>query len=332
MHKRSSPRYDRVPTSSYLHSRLYPQVAITNKLDTVAHRLSHTCPSETMSLGAFCPCPMGGSATDKKRLVEMSPFKTAGSDSDKEGAEEAPTSMADRAKGWLSTIAAPITKMKEDYDKDCERSRRLEALKEGTTMQLIDGKGERTAVRAAVTSDGAMITWSGPGQSGVMALAAIREVKPVLQSGFFRSGGPVPCQFCLVADDQTVRFEASTDDVKDQWMSTVEEAAQAAAEAKVGRKMASQAKRRLGLEERKRENERRKAEIMKTCATGGVRTNRMLCRPCMDTVIHMEGSLTSASTSRGADETYRRRNDEPFVMASPRERSEANSGVRALGW
>ena len=42
-------------------------------------------------------------------------------------------------------------------------------------------------------------------------------------------------------------------------------------EAKTGRKLAYQAKRRMGLEERKREAERRKAEVMKTCAGGGMK-------------------------------------------------------------
>ena len=38
--------------------------------------------------------------------------------------------------------------------------------------------------------------------------------------------------------------------------------------AKTGRKMLAQQKRRMGLEERRREAERRKAEVMKTCTSG----------------------------------------------------------------
>ena len=66
-------------------------------------------------------------------------------------------------------------------------------------------------------------------------------------------------------------FEAKDDDVKAQWMSTLEECAAAAAEAKVGRKMMQQAKRRMGLDERKRDAERRKAEVMKSVGTGGMK-------------------------------------------------------------
>ena len=44
--------------------------------------------------GAACPCPIGvGATTDKKRLVEMSPF-SAGSDSDAGNADEGSTPFA----------------------------------------------------------------------------------------------------------------------------------------------------------------------------------------------------------------------------------------------
>ena len=41
--------------------------------------------------------------------------------------------------------------------------------------------------------------------------------------------------------------------------------------AKTGRKLAAQAKRKMGLAERQREAERRKAEVMKTCTSGGMK-------------------------------------------------------------
>ena len=104
-----------------------------------------------------------------------------------------------------------------------------------------------------------------------MAMSAIREVKPVMSSTFFSKPAPIPKQFKLIADDQIVSFEAKDDDVKAQWMSTLEECAAAAAEAKVGRKMMQQAKRRMGLDERKRDAERRKAEVMKSVGTGGMK-------------------------------------------------------------
>ena len=140
-------------------------------------------------------------------------------------------------------------------------------------MRLLpDGRGEAPKeVRVALSTDGAMLTWSGAGGSGVMALSAVRDVKPVTQSGLFRSGGPVPCQWMLVADDQTVRFEAASEEVKAQWMGTIEQCVAEQMEAKSGRKLAYQAKRRMGLEEKRRDAERRKAEVMKTCGSGGMK-------------------------------------------------------------
>jgi len=214
---------------------------------------------------------MGG-ADGKKRLVEMSPFADSTSDKDSNEENGEPQSVAARAKGWLSQIAAPITSMKEQYDKDREREARLEELKSGATMLLLpDGRGSNVSVKLCVSSDGSMVTWTGTGLSGVMSLSAIREVKPVMQSSFFSKAAPVPSQWMLIADDQTVRFEATNEEVKQQWMSTLEECAASASEEKKGRKMAAQARRKLGLEEKRRENERRKAEVMKTCGSGGMK-------------------------------------------------------------
>ena len=222
----------------------------------------------------LCPCPIGGKGSSTKRSVELSPFRTAGSGSDsdgKDGDAEGGQTLADRAKGWLSMAVSPITKLKEDHDKASERAVRAETLKGGATMKLLpDGRGEPTSIRVALSSDGSMITWNGAGKSGVMALSAVREVKPVLASGFFRSGDPIPGQWMLVADDQSVRFETS-DEEKTFWMSTIEDLAQEQLQAKTGRKVAATARRKMGIEERRRDAERRKAEVLKTCSSGGMK-------------------------------------------------------------
>ena len=232
----------------------------------------------------LCPCPIGGrgGGSSTKRSIELSPFRTAGSgsDSDKDGETEMSQTLADKAKGWFSMAVAPITKMKEDHDKANKRAGRVETLKGGATMKLLpDGRGEPTSVRVALSSDGAMVTWNGVGKSGVMALSAVREVKPVLASGFFRAGDPIPGQWMLVADDQSVRFEAS-DEEKAFWMSTIEELAQEQVQAKTGRKVAATARRKMGIEERRREAERRKAEVLKTCASGGMKHTAAAMSAC----------------------------------------------------
>jgi hypothetical protein len=80
----------------------------------------------------------------------------------------------------------------------------------------------------------------------------------------------IPNQFKLIAEDQAVGFEAKDEEVKEKWMSTLQECSVAAAQAKVGRNtMQKQVKREMGLEERRRANERRKAEIIK--GAGGMK-------------------------------------------------------------
>ena len=91
----------------------------------------------------------------------------------------------------------------------------------------------------------------------------------MLQTGFLRSGGPVPRQWQLLADDQTAKFEAESEEDKDRWMSTVEELRHHEADAKAERKIGYTTRRKMGLEERRREAERRKAEVLKTCGGQG---------------------------------------------------------------
>ena len=217
----------------------------------------------------LCPCPFGSKTSQK--LVEMSPFRDAGSGSEDEA--PAPATLADKAKGWLATAAAPLQKLREHQAKEAAKAEKVGVLKAGATMKLLpDAKGEIPKdVRVSLSQDGAMLTWSGAGGSGVMALSAVRDVKPVLAQGIFRAGGPVPCQWMCVADDQAVRFEASSDEVKTEWMSTLVECVAQQMEAKSGRKLAYQAKRQIGLEQKRREAERRKAEVLKTCSGGGMK-------------------------------------------------------------
>ena len=211
-----------------------------------------------ITMAFMCPCPTS-SAT---KLVEMSPFRDAGSGSDE---DQPPPTLADKAKGWLSVAAAPLQSFQESRARAAAKQEKIDVLKAGCSMKLLpDGRGNPENVRVTLSPDSTMLTWSGAGGSGVMALSAVRDVKPVLQTGFLASLGsgrqPVPCQWLLGADDQTVRFEAPTEDVKVHWMDTLEQLVAEQIENKSDRKLMHQAKRRLGLEEKRRDAERRKAE------------------------------------------------------------------------
>eukprot|EP00967_Tisochrysis_lutea_P042708 scaffold51401_cov36-Tisochrysis_lutea.AAC.1 len=69
-----------------------------------------------------------------------------------------------------------------------------------------------------------MVTYqslNGTSESGVISLAIVREVKPVVSGGILRSQTPVPMQWMIVADDETLKLEAPTESVKEQWMTTI---------------------------------------------------------------------------------------------------------------
>ena len=173
-------------------------------------------------MSAFCPCPIGGSSN--KRLVELSPFRDAGSGSE-DGDAAAPATLADKAKGWLEMAAKPISTFRDNQAKAAAHAERVGVLKTGTTMKLLpDGRGSPSDVRISLASDGSMLTWSGQqGGSGVMALSAVRDIKKVTQTGIFSRGGDVPCQWMLVADDQSVRFEAGSEEEKQLWMDVLDQ-------------------------------------------------------------------------------------------------------------
>ena len=86
----------------------------------------------------------------------------------------------------------------------------------------------------------------------------------------FGKAEPVPGQWMLVADDQTVRFEAQSEEAKEKWMSVLAQCRDEQVEAKQGRKFALRDKRLMAIEERKREAERRKQAVLSTCSGGGM--------------------------------------------------------------
>jgi len=215
-------------------------------------------------LSLVCPCVFGGAEGQRKQLFEMSPVTGTGGDS-KEFVETRPASSS-----WFQ----PITKFKEKLEADQERKQKVAVLQEGAVMALV-GARSRSTVSLKLSSDGSMLMWQSlrqeanmPSESGVMSLSTIREVKPVLQSGLLRSGLPVPLQWVLISDEEDVKFEAESETVKEMWMNTLLECTKRQADAKAERKIGYQTKRRMGLEERRRDAERRKAELMKGCAGG----------------------------------------------------------------
>lgn len=224
-----------------------------------------------------CPCLFGDEEA-RKKMMEMAPFKssTHGSDSD---SDKAPEGMADRAKGFLSMAMAPVKAFQQKREQDAARDERKEKLKAGSVMKLLTKDEPRgVGVRLSLSSDGALLTWQSlamvnnmPKESGVLALSSVEEIKPVLQSGFLRSGAPIPGQWQLIAGAETVKFEADCEEDKEQWMTTLEELRHHEADAKAERKIGHQTRRKMEIEKKQRDAERRKAEVLKSCGNGGMK-------------------------------------------------------------
>merc|ERR1719473_165945 len=103
---------------------------------------------------------------------------------------------------------SPVVALQQRRKDDQDRRERTAVLQAGASMVLLARGGARTPVRVQLSSDGAMLTWqahAAGGDSGVMALAMIREVKPVQQGGltaWISTAAPVPLQWQVVADDE----------------------------------------------------------------------------------------------------------------------------------
>lgn len=175
--------------------------------------------------------------------------------------------------GLLGMALRPVANFQQRRAEDAARRDRAAALMEGCDMKLLTAKGP-VPVRLALSRDSAMLTYQSLGgatESGVISLAIVREVKPVVAGGILRSQTPVPLQWSVVADDETLRLEAPTETVKDQWMRTVAELSKRQADAKVERKMGYTRKKLHDLDERKKEAERRKAAVLATCGSSGMK-------------------------------------------------------------
>jgi len=208
--------------------------------------------------------------------MEMQPCRS-GSAADGSGSGDEHSvndSLSSRAQGWLSTAMSPITSFQAHRAEVAARKERMAVLQQGATMKLLSGKSSMP-VHVQLSADGSMVIWQaqrGEGsESGVLALSMIREVKVVVQGGILRSTAPVPLQWMMESDEETVKMEAESERQKETWISTLTELCKKQAEAKAERKIGYATSRRLGLEERRREAERRKAEVMKTCGAGGMK-------------------------------------------------------------
>ena len=186
--------------------------------------------------------------------------------------------MSDRARGWFEMAASPIKAFQERRQADAARAERADQLKAGASMKLLSkAVPAGTPVKLTLSADGALLTWQSvelvngmPKESGVLALSELHEVKAVREARLLRSSGEVPCQFSLVADGQTVRLEAESEAQKVEWMEALQERCASEKDAKSERKMGHNMRRRMEMEERRKEAEKRKAAVLATCQSKGM--------------------------------------------------------------
>ncbi|KAL1504095.1 hypothetical protein AB1Y20_010505 [Prymnesium parvum] len=134
-------------------------------------------------------------------------------------------------------------------------------LHAGATMRLRNERGS-DEVQIQLSSDRSMLVWRGtqPSSTGVIALCTIRKVG-VPPPGWFSA--PSPGEFAITAEGIEVRLDSNSAQVRAAWVEAVQAVAARAVEEKEGRKLGHETRRRVELEMRKREADRRKAEVMK---------------------------------------------------------------------
>lgn len=234
--------------------------------------LTECCPC----LG-LCPCLFGDDKPKKRSGTRMVELPSLGGGSAAPAAADEPDGVRQKARSVLGKLANPVASIQESRARDAARKVRTASLQAGAVMTLHQGKDGVHQVRVTLSPDGAMITWQSlamqnnqPVVSGVLALSELHEVKAVREARLLRSSGEVPCQFSLVADGQTVRLEAESEAQKVEWMEALQERCASEKDAKSERKMGHNMRRRMEMEERRKEAEKRKAAVLATCQSKGM--------------------------------------------------------------
>ena len=133
-----------------------------------------------------------------------------------------------------------------------------ELLAAGATM-IRRGNGD-DSVNLSLSSDKSMLMWRGTGsQSGVVALSAVTKVG-VPPPGWFAS--PAKGEFVIMCSDGVeLRLVVDSEQLRDAWIFALTVVSEKAAADRGDRQLGREARRRLDLEMRRREAERRKAAL-----------------------------------------------------------------------
>ena len=130
-----------------------------------------------------------------------------------------------------------------------------------------------------LSSDKTLLTWRSlrrlhgqPVVSGALALSTINSVEAA-KDGYFVSANPG--EFTVSADGQELTVVAESAQQRGEWVSALrvvsEKAATSRAELSMTSKLTYDARRRMEIENKRRDAERRKAEIMKNGGMVGMK-------------------------------------------------------------
>ena len=144
----------------------------------------------------------------------------------------------------------------------------------GATLRLNDEPCEMN-----LSSDKTLLTWRSlrrlhgqPVVSGALALSTINSVEAA-KDGYFVSANPG--EFSVSADGQELTVVAESAQQRGEWVSALrvvsEKAATSRAELSMTSKLTYDARRRMEIENKRRDAERRKAEIMKNGGMVGMK-------------------------------------------------------------
>mmetsp|Transcript_33007 Transcript_33007/g.78061 ORF Transcript_33007/g.78061 Transcript_33007/m.78061 type:complete len:247 (-) Transcript_33007:244-984(-) len=233
-----------------------------------------------------CPCLAGLlKPRHANRELESVALVGAGQSPDPDTESPAPSAAAAAWSGFQK-IQASVTSTVLGAPDELEPSWQL--LCKGATMRL-DGptgpdQNASTALRnelvtLVLTADHGLLTWktvrlaqSMPVASGAVAMSSV-SVEAAARGWF---SAPLETALLVVADGQTLSLTAESVAQKEAWAKALAAVAARASEDRHTRKLGHSTRREYEMQAKKREAERRKAEVMGGCTSGMRHTARAM--------------------------------------------------------
>ena len=232
---------------------------------------------------SLCPC-LAGLFAPQHANREIESVALVGSSTQSPDPDADASSSS--ASSWLSKLQTSVTTTVCGAPDELEPSWQL--LIKGATMRLDGPTGpdlkasaalRSEPVALALTADHALLTWktcrttqSMPVASGAVAMSSLAVEEPA--RGWFSA--PAETALVLVADGQTLTLTAESVEQKRAWADALGKVAVRASDDRHSRKLGHATRREFEMQAKRREAERRKAEVMSGCTSGMRHTARAM--------------------------------------------------------